>query len=176
MDAFAGTPADRLLTGLRGKDVLFAFVESYGRTAIDHPATARQTDAVLREGTAPLKAAGFASRNGWLTSPVTGAGSWPAHSTFLSGLWINNQQRYRSLTTSDRMPLTGYLRRTGTWRTVGIVPGVRRAWPEGRYFGLDHIYDSEQLGYHGPYFSWMPVPDRAHAGPAVGEHGRRGRA
>lgn len=160
MDAFADTPPDRLLTGLRGKDVLFTFVESYGRTAIEDPAMARRTGAVLREGTASLEAAGFASRSGWLTSPVTGAGSWLAHSTFLSGLWIKNEQRYRTLTTSDRMTLTGYFRKTGAWRTVGIVPGVRRAWPEGEYFGLRHIYDSGRLGYHGPYFGWTPVPDQ----------------
>ncbi|WP_437032294.1 sulfatase [Streptomyces sp. enrichment culture] len=160
VDAFADTPPDQLLTGLRGKDVLFTFVESYGRTAIDHPEMAAETDAVLSEGTERLAAAGFGSRSGWLKSPVTGAGSWLAHSTFLSGLWIKNQQRYRSLTTSDRMTLTSYFRRAGDWRTVGIVPGVRRAWPEGKFFGLDHIYDSEQLGYHGPYFSWTPVPDQ----------------
>ncbi|MER6750402.1 alkaline phosphatase family protein [Streptomyces fungicidicus] len=160
VDAFATTPPDRLLTGLRGKDVLFTFIESYGRVAIDDPAMAGPVDATLREGTSRLADAGFASRSGWLKSPVTGAGSWLAHSTFLSGLWIKNQQRYRSLTTSDRMTLTGYFRKTGDWRTVGIVPGVRRAWPEGEFFGLDHIYDSEHLGYRGPYFSWTPVPDQ----------------
>ncbi|WP_406728869.1 sulfatase [Streptomyces sp. GD-15H] len=160
VDAFADTPPDQLFTGLRGKDVLFTFVESYGRVAIDDPAMAEPIDAVLKEGTGTLKAAGFESRSGWLESPVTGAGSWLAHSTFLSGLWIKNQQRYRSLTTSDRMTLTNYFRKAGDWRTVGIVPGVRRAWPEGKYFGLEHIYDSEQLGYQGPYFSWTPVPDQ----------------
>ncbi|MFC5240365.1 sulfatase [Streptomyces atrovirens] len=160
VDAFAKTPPDRLLTGLRGKDVLFTFIESYGRVAIDDPAMAGPVDAALKDGTRRLEDAGFASRSGWLKSPVTGAGSWLAHSTFLSGLWIKNQQRYRSLTTSDRMTLTKYFRKTGDWRTVGIVPGVRRAWPEGEFFGLDHIYDSEHLGYHGPYFSWTPVPDQ----------------
>ncbi|MFI6010224.1 sulfatase [Streptomyces sp. NPDC051243] len=160
VDAFAKTPPDRLLTGLRGKDVLFTFIESYGRVAIDDPAMAPQIDAVLKQGTSSLKAAGFQSRSAWLRSPVTGAGSWLAHSTFLSGLWIKNQQRYRSLTTSDRATLNSYFRKTGAWRTVGVVPGVRRAWPEGEYFALDHIYDSEHLGYHGPYFSWTPVPDQ----------------
>ncbi|MCL8011631.1 sulfatase [Streptomyces sp. AS02] len=160
VDAFAKTPPDQLLTGLRGKDVLFTFIESYGRVAIDDPAMAPQIDAVLKEGTSSLKASGFQSRSAWLRSPVTGAGSWLAHSTFLSGLWIKNQQRYRSLTTSDRATLNSYFRKTGAWRTVGVVPGVRRAWPEGRYFALDHIYDSEHLGYHGPYFSWTPVPDQ----------------
>lgn len=160
VDAFADTPPDQLLTGLRGKDVLFTFIESYGRTAIDDPAMSRQIDAALTQGNTRLESAGFSSRSGWLRSPVTGAGSWLAHSTFLSGLWIKNQQRYRSLTTSDRSTLTSYFRKTGAWRTVGIVPGVRRAWPEGKFFGLDHIYDSEHLGYHGPYFSWTPVPDQ----------------
>ncbi|MFG2549286.1 sulfatase [Streptomyces sp. NPDC048581] len=160
VDAFAKTPPDQLLTGLRGKDVLFTFIESYGRVAIDDPAMAPQIDAVLKEGTNSLKAAGFQSRSAWLKSPVTGAGSWLAHSTFLSGLWIKNQQRYRSLTTSDRATLNSYFRKTGAWRTVGVVPGVRRAWPEGKYFALDHIYDSQHLGYHGPYFSWTPVPDQ----------------
>jgi hypothetical protein len=160
VDAFASTPPDRLLTGLRGKDVLFTFIESYGRTALEDPDMAAPVGAVLAEGDRTLEAAGFRARSGWLRSPVTGAGSWLAHSTFLSGLWIKNQQRYRTLTTSDRQTLTGYFRKTGAWRTVGIVPGVRRAWPEGKFFGLDHIYDSEHLGYRGPYFSWTPVPDQ----------------
>lgn len=160
VDAFAGTPSDQLLTGLRGKDVLFTFIESYGRVAIDDPAMAPEIDATLKEGDARLRSAGFAARSGWLTSPVTGAGSWLAHSTFLSGLWIKNQQRYRTVTTSDRATLTSYFQKTGAWRTVGIVPGVRKTWPEGKYFGLDHIYDSTHLGYQGPYFSWTPVPDQ----------------
>ncbi|MDQ0935365.1 sulfatase [Streptomyces turgidiscabies] len=160
VDAFADTPSDQLLTGLRGKDVLFTFIESYGRVAIDDPAMAPEIDATLKEGDARLRSAGFAARSGWLTSPVTGAGSWLAHTTFLSGLWIKNQQRYRTTTTSDRATLTSYFRKTGDWRTVGIVPGVRKAWPEGTYFGLDHIYDSTHLGYQGPYFSWTPVPDQ----------------
>lgn len=160
VDAFAKTPPDQLLTGLRGKDVLFTFIESYGRVAIDDPAMAPQIDAALQAGDSRLKAAGFASRSGWLKSPVTGAGSWLAHSTFLSGLWVKNQQRYRSLTGGDRATLTSYFQKTGAWRTVGIVPGVRKAWPEGKYFGLDHIYDSTHLGYNGPYFSWTPVPDQ----------------
>ncbi|MFE1288413.1 sulfatase [Streptomyces sp. NPDC058751] len=159
-DAFADTPSDQLLTGLRGKDVMFTFIESYGRVAIDDPSMGPEVDATLAEGRARLESAGFQARSGWLKSPVAGAGSWLAHSTFLSGTWVKNQQRYRSLTTSDRATLTSYFQKTGAWRTVGIVPGVRKSWPEGTYFGLDHIYDSTHLGYQGPYFSWTPVPDQ----------------
>ncbi|MET9409813.1 sulfatase [Streptomyces sp. NPDC002935] len=176
VDAFADTPPDQLLTGLRGKDVLFTFIESYGRTAIDDPAMSQEIDSVLSEGTSGLKSAGFSSRSAWLRSPVTGAGSWLAHSTFLSGLWIKNQQRYRSLTTSDRNTLTKYFQKTSAWDTVGIVPGVRRAWPEGKFFGLDRIYDSEHLGYNGPYFSWTPVPDQFSLGAFERlEHGKKNR-
>ncbi|WP_162793899.1 LTA synthase family protein [Streptomyces paludis] len=160
VDAFAKTPTDQLLTGLRGKNVIFAFIESYGRSAIDDPAMAPQVEAVLERGTEQLDQAGFGSRSGYLTSPVSGAGSWLAHTTFMSGMWVKNQQRYRSVTSSKRLTLTDAFRRTGDWRTVGIMPGVTRSWPEGKFFGLDHIYDSRQMGYKGPKFSWSPVPDQ----------------
>ncbi|MET8565517.1 sulfatase [Streptomyces flaveolus] len=159
-DAFAHTPPGRLLTGLRGKDVLFTFVESYGRSAIEDPEMGPRTGAVLKENAAALRAAGFAARSGWLRSPVTGGGSWLAHATFLSGLWISNEQRFRTLTSSDRTTLTGAFRATGAWRTVGVAPGVDRAWPEGRFFGLDHVYDRARLGYRGPAFGWSQVPDQ----------------
>ena len=60
--------------------------------------------------------AGFSARSGWLTSPTFGGGSWFAHSTLLSGLWVDNQQRYRSLTGSDRFTLTGAFHRAGRCR------------------------------------------------------------
>ncbi|MGW6097021.1 sulfatase [Streptomyces sp. NPDC055157] len=176
VDAFGDTPADQLLTGLRGKDVIFTFIESYGRSAVEDPAMASQVDAVLADGTSRLNAAGFSSRSGWLTSPTTGAGSWLAHTTFMSGLWIDNQQRYRSVTSSNRLTLTDAFRRADAWRTVGIMPGVTRAWPEGKFFGLDHIHDSRQLGYKGPKFSWTPVPDQYSLSAFERlEHGKPGR-
>jgi hypothetical protein len=159
-DAFAHTPPGRLLTGLRGKDVLFTFVESYGRSAIEDPEMGPRIQKVLEASGDTLKAAGFRARSGWLRSPVTGGGSWLAHSTFLSGLWISNQQRFRTLTSSDRTTLTGAFRSTGAWRTAGVVPGVLVAWPEGRFFGLDHVYDGHHLDYRGPDFGWSQVPDQ----------------
>ncbi|MFG2891052.1 sulfatase [Streptomyces sp. NPDC048248] len=159
-DTFRDTPADQLLTGLRGKDVLFTFIESYGRSAFRDPVTASPVDAVLADGTSRLRKAGFSSRSAFLTSPTAGGGSWLAHSTFMSGLWIKNQQRYRSVTSSDRLTLTGAFRRARAWRTVGIMPGVTGAWPEGKFYGLDNVYDTHHLGYRGPKFSWSRVPDQ----------------
>ncbi|MDG4786098.1 sulfatase [Micromonospora sp. WMMD1102] len=159
VDAFRDVPGDRLLTGLRGKDVLLVFVESYGRDAIEDPRFAPQVNAVLDAGTQRLAAAGFASRSAFLTSPTVGSGSWLAHSTLLSGLWIDSNQRYRNIVTSDRLTLTGAFSRA-SWRTVGIMPGVTRAWPEGELYDYEKVYDSRQLGYQGPRFSWATMPDQ----------------
>ena len=82
-----------------------------------------------------------------------------AHATLLSGLWIDNQHRYRTLVTSDRFTLTGAFARAG-WRTVGWEPGVTRAWPEGAFYGYDRIVDSRGMGYRGPQFGWAPMPDQ----------------
>jgi hypothetical protein len=158
-DAFKTVPADQMLTGLRGKDVLFTFVESYGRSAVESPALAPGVDQVLDAGTAQLKAAGFSARSGWLTSPTFGGGSWLAHSTLESGLWINNQQRYRDLVSSNRLTLTSAFK-GADWHTVSVMPGATRAWPEGKFYGYDTVWDSRNLGYAGPKFSWAPMPDQ----------------
>jgi hypothetical protein len=159
-DTFGATPGARLVPDLRGKDVIFTFIESYGRSAIEDPAIAPGVHRTLDASTEALTKAGFRAKSGWLTSATYGGGSWLGHSTFLSGLWIANQQRYRTATTSDHLTLTKAFRKTGAWRTVGIMPGVRKAWPEAEFYGLDHVYDAHHLGYRGPKFSWSTMPDQ----------------
>lgn len=156
-DAFAGVPG--LLTGLRGKDVVFAFVESYGYTAVTDPRYQADIGSVLDEGRNRLGAAGYASRSGFLTSPTAGGGSWFAHATFLSGLWIDNQQRYKTLVSSKRLTL-GSAFRQGNWDTVGVMPGIIRSWPEGEFFGYDRVYGRDGLDYRGPRFGYAAVPDQ----------------
>ncbi|WP_307528811.1 sulfatase [Streptomyces umbrinus] len=159
-DAFGGTPGDQLLTDLRGKDVMIAFIESYGRSAIEDEATAAGVDATLTAKNEALTKAGYSAKSGWLTSATYGGSSWLGHSTFLSGLWINNQNRYRTVTAGEHLTLTGAFQRTGAWRTVGVMPGVQKNWPEGKFYGLDNVYDSRELGYEGPKFSWSTMPDQ----------------
>ena len=158
-DRFRGVPADRLLAGLRGTQVLVIFVESYGRVALTDPRIAATVTPVLDEGSRRLERAGWQSRSGYLTSPTTGGGSWLAHATFLSGLWIDGQQRYRNLVASDRLTLTGAFADAG-WRTVGIMPGNTSAWPDGDVYRYDEIRDSRTLGYAGPPYGWAGVPDQ----------------
>ncbi|MET8231702.1 sulfatase-like hydrolase/transferase [Micromonospora sp. NPDC005298] len=158
-DPFQDVPGDRLLTGLRGKDVVLAFVESYGRAAIEHPQLAPQVNPVLDGGTERLRAAGYGARSGFLTSPTFGGGSWLAHDTLLSGLWTDNEQRHRSLLASDRLTLNGAFRRAG-WQTVGVLPAATQPWPEQGFFSYDRYYDAEAMGYRGPKFSYAPMPDQ----------------
>ena len=48
-DPEASVPASDLLTGLRGKDVIIAFVESYGQVAVQGTSFSAGVDAVLRQ-------------------------------------------------------------------------------------------------------------------------------
>lgn len=159
VDTFASTPGDQLLTGLRGKDVIVSFVESYGRSAIEDPSMAPQVDAVLDAGSRRLDAAGFSSRSGFVTSSTVGGGSWLAHASLFSGLWINSQQRYKSLTAGKRLTLPSAFRRAG-WRTMSFEPAVQGNWPERAFYGYDKGYDRPAIGYHGPQFSYAPIPDQ----------------
>jgi hypothetical protein len=159
-DRFRATPGDRLLTGLRGKDVLLVFVESYGRVAIQRSSVAPGVRAVVRQGDAGLRAAGFSTRSAFLTSPTFGGLSWLAHSTLQTGVRVDGQRRYDQLVGDDRLTLTRAFKRAG-WRAVGVMPANRRAWPEGfTFYGYDEIYDRRNLGYRGPDFGVPPMPDQ----------------
>ncbi|MFD9002177.1 CDP-alcohol phosphatidyltransferase [Streptomyces sp. NPDC059582] len=159
-DTFGNTPADQLVPDLRGKDMIFTFIESYGRSAIEDPIMAPGVDKTLATSTEALAKAGFHAKSGWLTSATYGGSSWLGHSTTLSGLWIDNQQRYRTVMSSDHLSLTEAFGKTGDWDTVGVMPGVQKAWPEQKYYGLDKVYNAFQMGYEGPKFSWSTMPDQ----------------
>jgi len=160
VDRYAGAPAGQLLSGLRGKDVLLVFVESYGRVAVQGTSYAPGVDAVLADGDRRLRAAGYSLRSTFLTSPTFGAGSWLAHATTQSGLWVNSQQRYNQLVTQHRMTLTEAFGRAG-WRTVFDVPANTHDWAEGqRFYHYDQLYDSRNVGYRGPKFGYAPMPDQ----------------
>ncbi|MFH8390530.1 sulfatase-like hydrolase/transferase [Streptomyces sp. NPDC018036] len=159
-DNFANTPPSQLLTDLRGKDMIVTFIESYGRSAVEDPLMAPRVDATLTAENKKLTQAGFAAKSGWLTSATYGGSSWLGHSTFLSGLWINNQQRYRTVTAGDHLTLVGAFKKTGDYDTVGVMPGVQKAWPEQKFYGIDKLYDAHHLGYKGPKFSWSTMPDQ----------------
>jgi hypothetical protein len=159
-DPYAKTPGNQLLTGLRGKDVLLVFVESYGKVAVQGSSFAPAIDAELDNGTKQLQAAGFSARSAFLKSPTFGAGSWLAHSTMESGAWVDSQQRYGQLMGAQRLTLTSAFRKAG-WRTVFDVPADTRDWTQGRdFYGFQQYYDVNNVGYQGPPFSYATIPDQ----------------
>jgi phosphatidylglycerophosphate synthase len=158
VDRYRGTA--ELLGGLRGKDVLLVFVESYGRVAIDGLPSSPQVRDVLDDGTRRLRASGYSSRSAFLTSPTFGGVSWLAHSTLQSGLWIDDQLRYDRLLESNRMTLSRAFSREG-WRTVALKPSNKEPWPEGKsFYRFDRVYGGRDLNYHGPRFGFSAMPDQ----------------
>jgi phosphatidylglycerophosphate synthase len=159
-DPYRDVPTSRLLAGLRGKDVLLVFVESYGQMAVQGTSFSPGVDAVVDAGNQALQEHGFSSRSGWLTSPTYGGGSWLAHSTLQSGVWVNSPGRYAQLVASKRLTLAAAFRRAG-WRTVADVPATHGSWPDGHaFYRYNQIWDRENLGYRGPKFGFSPMPDQ----------------
>lgn len=159
VDAYADVPGDTLFGVLDGKDVLVVFVESYGRTLVDKAEYAQHFRPHLQAASAQLENAGFFSSSGYLTSPTVGGISWLAHGTALSGLWIDSQVRYDSLMMSQRPSLVRLFQRAG-WRTVGVMPAISLAWPEGEYFGYEQLYTAPELEYRGAPYNYVTMPDQ----------------
>ncbi|PZX53658.1 phosphoglycerol transferase MdoB-like AlkP superfamily enzyme [Cereibacter changlensis] len=156
-DPYTGREA--LFGRLGGRDVRIVFVESYGRASFDVPAYAETHLATLRGAEGPLLQAGLAVRSGWLTSPISGGQSWLAHGTLASGLRIDGQSRYGAMLASPRRTLFHLAREAG-YRTVAVAPGITRDWPEGQRLGFGRIHAAGDLGYRGPAFDWVTVPDQ----------------
>ncbi len=159
-DRYRNTPANRLLTGLRGKDVLVVFVESYGKVAVQGSSFSPGVDATLASGTQQLRNAGFSSASGWLTSPTFGGTSWLAHSTLQAGAWVDNVGRYDQLMGTHRFTLDQAFKRGG-WRVVDDIPSDDRPWKQGTsFYHYDKIYNRLNVGYHGPTYAYASMPDQ----------------
>ena len=159
-DPMGHIPTNRLLTALRGKDVLLVFVEAYGQQAVQGDSFSPEVDAALAEGNMRLKSAGFSSRSGFLTSATYGGISWLAHSSLQSGLWVDNQDRYNQLLPAKRFTMAAAFKQAG-WRTVADDPSNDRPWPQGKaYYHYDQVYNRYQVGYHGPTFTYATMPDQ----------------
>jgi phosphatidylglycerophosphate synthase len=159
-DAAQNIPVGRLLKGLRGKDVLLVFVESYGQIAVQGTDFSPGIDTVVDTGTQQLAADGFFSRSGWLASPNFGGGSWLADATLQTGAWVTSPGRYSQLISSKRLALSAAFRRAG-WKTVADMPATRGSWPAGRsFYHYERIYQRHNLGYHGPQLGFSPMPDQ----------------
>jgi phosphatidylglycerophosphate synthase len=159
-DRYRNTPGNRLLTGLRGKDVLVVFAESYGKVAVQGSSFSPAVDATLASGTRELQSAGFSSASGWLTSPTFGGTSWLAHSTLQAGAWVDNVGRYDQLMNTNRFTLSQAFKRAG-WRVVDDIPSDDRPWKDGStFYHYDKVYNRLNVGYRGPTYAYAAMPDQ----------------
>ena len=164
----AGPSASSDLAGLKGADVFVVFFESYGAVAHGDAAIAAavvpRIDALQRR----LRETAWRSASTYVTAPTFGSASWLSHASFLSGVTIANGRDYRRLLRSSRPTLLDAFRSAG-YRTVGLMPGLKRPWPEGVYFKYDQVYDASALGYRGPEFGWWAIPDQYSIGVLIRE-------
>lgn len=147
------------LARVRGAQVVILFAESYGAATFDQPRLA----AVLAPARADLAAAlaetGRGVVSAWIKSPTFAGGSWLAHASLLSGVEVREDEEYHLLLSQPRETLVKLFARAG-YRTLGVMPGLKYAWPEGAFYGYDAILDASALDYSGPALGWWRIPDQ----------------
>ncbi len=144
---------------LGGADFYVIFLESYGVAAFEDPGRRPALEAAAARWAEDAHAGGFDYRSAQVQSPTFGGGSWRAHASLLSGVWVEREALYRALIGSERASLVRLLGEAG-YRTVAFEPGIQGEWPEGAWYGFDRIYDREGIGYQGPAMGWWEVPDQ----------------
>ena len=147
------------LPRLAHTDVILGFIESYGVSTVTDERYRSLVNPGLEALGRSLDAAGLSVVTGRLQSPIQGGQSWLGHLSVLSGQWIHNQLAYETLLSSGYATLIDDFRSTGH-STVAVMPAITQAWPEGRLFRYDRIYDHDDLGYQGPPFNWVTMPDQ----------------
>lgn len=147
------------LAKLADTDVILGFIESYGISAVTDPRYRPVIGARLEQMEQSLADAGLHIVTGRLRSPVQGGQSWLAHTSLLSGQWIDTQLGYEIFLASGYPTLISDLSITGH-DTIAVMPAITRDWPEGRVFGYNRIYQSTTMGYRGPALNWVTMPDQ----------------
>lgn len=143
----------------RAADVVVVFAESYGAITFDDPLQAEALAASRLRLQQAIDHSGRAVVSARVRAATFGGASWLSHASLLSGVDASDPGQYNLLLASDRPTLVTHFARHG-YRTVGWMPGIKRPWPEGRFYGFDRLADDPRLGYVGPDFGYWRVPDQ----------------
>lgn len=152
-------PIHSNLGQVRGADVFLIFIESYGAISWDQPAFRDALAASRARLAADISDTGRGVASALVESPTFGGESWLAHISLLSGTEVRDQNTNVRLMGQQRDTLVTAFSRQG-YRTVAVMPGLQHAWPEGRFYGFDDVYDTSRLGYQGPPFGWWDITDQ----------------
>lgn len=156
-DEFATTQPT--FAALAGRDVVIVYVESYGRSFIDHQRFSDLAKSRMQNVMDTITDAGLHVRSSWVDSPIRGGRSWLAHSTVASGLKLSNQARFDRLISSDRPSLHRLFSQAG-WTSSVVLPVVKTDWIEGAWYQVDRFFDLDALDYQGKDFGYVTVPDQ----------------
>jgi hypothetical protein len=160
MEALAQPPPIRSnLARVSGADVFLIFLESYGAVSWDRPDFAHSLAPSRTRLDADIRETGRAVVSAFVESTTFGGESWLAHISLLSGTEVRDQSTNVRLMAQHRDTLVKAFGRHG-YRTVAIMPGLTRAWPQGAFYGFDDIYDLSRLEYRGPPFGWWDITDQ----------------
>jgi hypothetical protein len=153
------TPIASDLARVRGADVFLIFIESYGQVSWDRPAFVSALASSRAGLEAAIRDTGREVVSASIESPTFGGESWLAHISLLTGTEIRDQDTNARLMARPRDTMVTAFARQG-YRTVAVMPGLQREWPEGRFYRFDQVYGSHELDYHGPPFGWWDVTDQ----------------
>jgi hypothetical protein len=147
------------LARVSGADVFLIFLESYGAVSWDRPEFVQSLAASRGRLEADIRETGRSVLSALVESTTFGGESWLAHVSLLSGTEVRDQRTNVRLMAQQRDTLVKAFSRHG-YRTVAIMPGVLRGWPEGAFYGFEDIYDLSRLDYRGPPFGWWGINDQ----------------
>lgn len=153
-------PSD--LGALNDKDVFIIFIESYGRAIWDAPSYRQVMEPRFQDFEKSLRDGGYSIASRFIASSAFGGGSWLAHSSLQSGIWIDNNVHWERLLQSDVTPLPAYFNEAG-YVTVSVMPAMDidvEEWPEGGYFEFTHHLWKKDMDYNHHGYDWSPMPDQ----------------
>ena len=152
-------PMSSSLSRVSSADVFLIFIESYGAVSWDRPEFAQALAASRGRLEADIRETGRSVVSALVESTTFGGESWLAHISLLSGTEVRDQRTYVRLMAQERDTLVKAFGRHG-YRTVAIMPGLLRGWPQGAFYGFEEIYDLSRLDYRGPPFGWWDINDQ----------------
>ena len=147
------------LARLANRDVYLVFIESYGAITWDRPEFAQALAPTRANLENDIRATNRRVVSAYVESPTFGGNSWLAHISLLSGIEVRDPHTNAQLMQEKRETLATVFARAG-YRTIAMMPGLRRPWPEGQFYGFDETLTAGDMNYPGPDFGWFAVPDQ----------------
>ncbi len=155
-----GNTEGPFLDKLHGSNVLFIFVESYGRTVFVNKTYSDALVPRFEDMAKNLEAEGFTVASDFITSPTYGGFSWFAHQTLDSGVKVISHLHSQLLDEQKPRSFADHFRDAG-YLPVQVAPGTTRPWPGmDDSYGFRKHYFSWEFGYRGPRYGWPTMADQ----------------